>query len=476
MAMVKKTRALLITSIALLMLCTVIFAKTYPDVTENTPVYDAVDYLSDMGVISGYEDGLFKPDGEITRGEAAALLARSMGFTDEYEAIKLPFTDVKAGYWAEKFISYCYEIGLINGMTEDTYCPADKVTYGQIVKMLVCASGLEGEVTPVNGGKWYEGYILTAQNQGILQNVTIDADLPAPRGDVAVLVYNCFDQGLMGEAEEEVPEAKPDDSNDENADNEDNENNDAPAVTAPEAKPEPVAVDKNDVTYEAYVKEDYEFAIGLDYTPILAENDVDFSGIDGKYTEESLLIVIDAGHNFSGTDVGAHNETYDVWEQNITFPIAEMLRQKLEMMGFEVVMTRDTYNTNVRGGNVKESLLNRAGIANGLDADLFISIHANAGGGKGVETYCFKAGTKAEALATCVQEYLAQDTPLYDRGVKTANFVVIKETLMPAILVETAFIDTEKDFEFLISRDGQNKLSTAIAKGVLDYVSAKDED
>ena len=65
------------------------------------------------------------------------------------------------------------------------------------------------------------------------------------------------------------------------------------------------------------------------------------------------------------------------------------------------------------------------------------------------------------------------ETGLYDRGVKTAGFVVIKETLMPAILVETAFIDTESDFDFLISREGQNKLSTAIAQGVLDYALSR---
>jgi N-acetylmuramoyl-L-alanine amidase len=113
--------------------------------------------------------------------------------------------------------------------------------------------------------------------------------------------------------------------------------------------------------------------------------------------------------------------------------------------------------------------LNRAGIANGLEADLFISIHCNAGGGKGVETYCFQKESKGEQFAKGVQSRLAEVTGLYDRGVKTAGFVVIKETLMPAILVETAFIDREEDLKFLASKDGQNKLSTAIAKGVYDY-------
>ncbi len=473
--MVKKTASAILIFLIMLMLCPVTFAKSYLDVPYGTRVYDAVDYLSEMGVISGYEDGLFKPDGEITRGEAAALIARSIGYTEEYVVMSLPFEDVKAGYWAERFISYCYEGGLINGMTATTYCPAEKVTYAQIVKMLVCASGLEGNVKAVDGGKWYDGYINEAEEKGILENVVISPNSPAPRSDVAILVYNCFDEGLMGDEEEEVPEIdedKPldDDDDVEDADDDIDDKEEAPTPTpVPE---EPYKANKEDVTMTVEADEDYEFAYGMDYTPEVTDEDMDFSQLEMISEEEKLLVVIDAGHNFSGTDVGAHNKTYDLWEQNITWPVAYMLSQKLEMMGFEVVMTRDSYNTNIKGSSVKESLLNRAGIANELEADIFISIHCNAGGGKGVETYCYKKGTKAEKLAEYVQENLAEDTGLIDRGVKTAGFVVIKETVMPAILVETAFIDTEGDFNFIASKTGQDKLSTAIAKGVFEYAKS----
>lgn len=465
--MVRKTVSAVLIFTLMLMLCPNVLAKSYPDVEEGTTVYKAVDYLSEIGIIDGYDDGLFKPEGEITRGEAAALLGRAIGYTEDYEVKPLPFKDVKEGYWAERFISYCFEEGLINGMEPTLYCPAEKVTYAQIVKMLICASGIEGEVKGTDG-KWYEGYINAAEAEGILENVKIIPDSPAKRGDAAILVYNCFRLGLIEDLqeEEETPEPTPE------PDSEDDEDEDT-EEEAPTPKPTPVVAYKEDVVFRTEVDEDYVFSTETDYTPEISEEDIDFSDLESVPEDKKLLVVIDAGHNFEGTDVGAHNTTYDVWEQHITWPVAKMLEQKLINMGFDVVMTRDNYNDNIKGSSVKEALLNRAGIANGLEADIFVSIHCNAGGGKGVETYCYKTGTKAEQLAKAVQEYLVDETGLYDRGVKTAGFVVIKETLMPAILVETAFIDTESDFNFLISREGQNKLSTAIAKGVLDYALSR---
>ncbi len=464
--MVRKTVSAVLIFILMLMLCPNAFAKSYPDIEDGTTVYKAVDYLSEIGIIDGYDDGLFRPDGEITRGEAAALLGRSIGYTEDYEVKPLPFKDVKEGYWAERFISYCFEKGLINGMEPTLYCPADRVTYAQIVKMLICASNLESEVKSTNG-KWYEGYINTAENEGILENVSITPDNPAKRGDAAILVYNCFRLGLIEDLEEEPPTLTPEPDEEEDSDEEGEEEE------TPTPKPTPVVAYKEDVVFKADIDEDYVFSKETDYTPEISEDDIDYSGLDSVPENKKLLVVIDPGHNFEGTDVGAHNTIYDVWEQHITWPVAKMLEQKLISMGFDVVMTRDNYNDNIKGDSVKEALLNRAGIANGLEADIFVSIHCNAGGGKGVETYCYKTGTKAEELAEAVQEYLVDETGLYDRGVKTAGFVVIKETLMPAILVETAFIDTESDFEFLISRKGQNKVSTAIAKGVLDYALSK---
>ena len=241
----------------------------------------------------------------------------------------------------------------------------------------------------------------------------------------------------------------------------------------PSAVPEP-GFDKSQVVSTVKHTADFKFSKVLnDYTPAVNASEVDYSGLKIITGEKKLLVAIDAGHNFSGNDTGAYNEKYDIREQYITWPIAQMLKLKLEYMGFEVVMTRNNYNDNIAGETTREVLLNRAKIANAAAADIFISIHCNAGGGSGVETYCYEKGTEGEVLAERVQNSLAEGTPLINRGVKTASFVVLKQTAMPAILVETAFIDTESDLKYLVGNDGRNGISTAIAKAVYNYANSR---
>ncbi len=459
--MIRKA-ALIVVIIITVLLCPV-HARTYPDVAGGTAAYTAVDYLSDLGVIAGYDDGCFRPETQITRGEAAALLARSLGYTDSYTAKKMPFSDVREGYWAEKFISYCWERGIIGGMTAVTFAPAEKVTYAQLIKMLVCAAGLEGDAKKQGGTNWYDGYISVAKSSGISENVTVFPNSNASRGDVAILVYNSFKNGYITKSQGETPATTV---------------TPTPAPT-PTPTPKPSAVpdpdfDKSQVVSTVPHTADFKFSKVLtDYTPAVNASDVDYSGLKVITADKKLLVAIDAGHNFSGNDTGAYNEEYDIREQYITWPIAQMLKLKLEYMGFEVIMTRNNYNDNIAGETTMDILLNRAKIANAAAADIFISIHCNAGGGSGVETYCYQKGTEGEVLAELVQDSLAEGTPLIDRGVKTASFVVLKQTAMPAVLVETAFLDTESDLKYLVGNDGRNGISTAIAKAVYNYAKSK---
>lgn len=475
--MVKHITSLILIFIIIFTLGAEVSAKTYPDIKKNTPTYKAVDHLSDLGVISGYTDGTFQPQKEITRGEATALIARSLGYNDFYKAKKLPFSDVKEGYWAEKFISYCYELKLINGVGDNIFAPADKVTYAQMIKMLVCASGLEKQVSSSKGGAWYNGYISVAQKNGILKDVVVMPNENAPRGDVALLVYNCLKNDLISSItfvpkEDKSEEKDPikNDNTDNNIKNDNKTDNKSDNITEVSDNMTPEQF-KISVVDTVSVSSGFKFSENGNYTPDKNLSAVDFSQIPQNALKKSLVVVIDPGHNFSGSDTGAYNQENGVWEQYITWPIAQMLRLKLERMGCTVIMTKDQYNQNITGDTLHKCLSNRAEIANRYKADLFISIHCNAGGGKGVETYCFSKESSAFNLATTVQKQLAENTGLVNRGVKTAAFVVIKETVMPAILVETAFIDNASDFEFLTSASGQNKISTSVALGVLEYIN-----
>ncbi len=155
---------------------------------------------------------------------------------------------------------------------------------------------------------------------------------------------------------------------------------------------------------------------------------------------------IDAGHNYSGVDTGAVGSKYK--EQELTFVIADRLKDILEYSGHQVKMTRESLTSNVSASTVAESLTARAKISNDFGADYFISVHLNAGGGIGTETYVISRGGEAEIIAQKVQNAL-KALGRVDRGVKTANLAVLRLTNAPAILVEVGFIDNAQEEQWI---------------------------
>ena len=155
---------------------------------------------------------------------------------------------------------------------------------------------------------------------------------------------------------------------------------------------------------------------------------------------------IDAGHNYSGVDTGAIG--YRFKEQELTFRIADRLRDIFEDAGHRVKMTREEYYSNVTATTVPESLRERARISNDFGADYFISIHLNAGGGVGTETYVLALGGEAESIAKKVQNAF-RALGRVDRGVKVNNLAVLRLTNAPAVLVEVGFIDNAEEEEWV---------------------------
>ena len=89
----------------------------------------------------------YRPNGNVTRAELCVILARASGYKKNSENYKeeLPFDDVANGYWAEDYIKFAYNKGIVNGMGDGTFLPAGSVTYEQAVKMLVCFVSLDDE-------------------------------------------------------------------------------------------------------------------------------------------------------------------------------------------------------------------------------------------------------------------------------------------------------------------------------------------
>ena len=179
-----------------------------------------------------------------------------------------------------------------------------------------------------------------------------------------------------------------------------------------------------------------------------------------------MKICIDAGHNYSGYDTGAQGN--GLKEQNITFQIADKLKSLLKQNKIEVIMTREELTDNV-GINSNDSINARAKLANSTKCDYFVSIHCNAGGGTGTETLIYGRGGKAEPLAKAVNSKIVKHFNLKDRGIKVrTDLGVLRLTNMPAILIETAFIDKASDAKLLAER--YNEFAECIYKGICEYL------
>ncbi len=193
----KNLKKVLALVVALTMvLGTVSFAFT--DVDSENEVYTAVQTLSALSILNGYEDGTFGPEKDITRAEFAAVVCRALDMESSANGAKgaTPFTDVPADHWASGYINLAAGQGIVNGYGDGRFGPEDNVTYEQAVKMLVVALGFEPMAAQKGG--FPTGYLVVANQYGMTKNVNVSGDSAAAnRGVVAQLTFNALDIPMM---------------------------------------------------------------------------------------------------------------------------------------------------------------------------------------------------------------------------------------------------------------------------------------
>lgn len=188
-------------------------------------------------------------------------------------------------------------------------------------------------------------------------------------------------------------------------------------------------------------------------------------------------ICVDAGHG--GRDPGAvdgfetsQQDKIDTYEKYLNLELALTVGRMLEVIGATVVYTRKT-DVDLCDGRPRvsaEDLGRRCKISDNAKCDLFLSIHHNSSGdlsAHGTETFVYKKGGKAEVFAKSVQGCMVKATGLTDRGVKEGNFMVLRETIAPAILVEIAFISNVQEEILSNQPDWRMKVAQAIVDGVM---------
>lgn len=180
-------------------------------------------------------------------------------------------------------------------------------------------------------------------------------------------------------------------------------------------------------------------------------------------TKPRAVAVLDAGHG--GTASGA---VYGgVKEKDLVFPITVRAAELLQQAGVGVLLTRS--------GDEDVGLYERASMGNAVQGDVFVSVHANAAPGNaqfgGTYTYAYPNSSSGEKLSERIQRACVERAGLTDRGIMTENFVVLRETKMPAALLETGFMTCPDDLKRLTQPETQENFAQGIAQGVLDYLA-----
>lgn len=180
-------------------------------------------------------------------------------------------------------------------------------------------------------------------------------------------------------------------------------------------------------------------------------------------TNSNYRVFIDAGHG--GKDSGARANGLE--EKDLNLKIALRVQRILQAQGIEVVMSRTT--------DKFLELREISSLANNSGADAFASIHINSAtttAAYGIETFYYPNRMDSKPLADSVQKQLISSTGAYDRGVKTADFHVVRETKMPSILAECGFISNKSEAIKMSTNSYQELLASGISKGITNYLKA----
>ncbi|MES5894767.1 N-acetylmuramoyl-L-alanine amidase [Bacillus cereus group sp. RP43] len=377
--------------------------KTFPDVPAGNWAEDSINYLAEKGAVTGNEKGMFEPGKEITRAEAATMMAKILNLPFDKDA-KPSFGDSQNG-WYTPYIAAVEKAGVVKGKGPGVFDPNGKIDRVSMASMLV------------------EAYKLDAKVKQPLPTKFADLNPSWGKDKANILVELDISQGVTSTAW--LPNK---------------------TVTKAEAA---------------------QFIAKSDSLKIP-------DALEGK------VIIIDPGHG--GTDPG--KATQGLHESDIVLDTSKRLQSLLEKnTPFHVLLTRETDSS--FSDKQTEDLKKRVEFAKEHNADVFVSIHANASknhDGYGTETFYYKGSETKELterekdsrmLAEKIQKRLVKALDTRDRGVKPEDFYVIRENEMPAVLTELAFLDNSADYEKLASESGRQIAAEAVYAGILDYYEWK---
>lgn len=203
----KKVLALVL-AVVMVMGAVVTTSAAYKDVKDTDTYANAIDVLSNIGILDGFEDGTFKADGTLTRAQAAKIVAivhnaKTNGWIDTdidelYANAQNPFVDCNNS-WALPYINYCRITGLADGMTATTYEPNRVLTGVQFLKLMLTTLGFDTAKEGYTGTGWDINVLNRANEVGLTDGLATGwkAIAPLTRGEAAQILYNALTSNLV---------------------------------------------------------------------------------------------------------------------------------------------------------------------------------------------------------------------------------------------------------------------------------------
>lgn len=188
-----------------------------------------------------------------------------------------------------------------------------------------------------------------------------------------------------------------------------------------------------------------------------------------------MKIGVDAGHGLhtAGKRCAKQFDANETREWVLNSRVATKVCEILNRSGVETLRLDDVT------GNTDINLSTRCTNANNANVDLVVSIHYNAGGGTGIETYVYNETLKngeTGRIATLINNKAVGKTGMRNRGVKTKDLAMVRDTKMPACLIECGFMDNANDTPIILTEEYANKVASGIAEGIFTYYNKDTSD
>lgn len=178
----------------------------FSDVSSTQEYSTAIETLSELGVVSGYEDGSFQPLQTVTRAEALKMILEVTGKDESTAGTDVaPFEDLDIEAWYIPYVNFAFQEGLVNGDGDAlTMRPEDPINAMEAIKILVLASEKSSELPDIENDTWYSAYLAYAEQNALLVSEadgSYAVEKSLTRGELCELLYRFLNHPYTGQVE-----------------------------------------------------------------------------------------------------------------------------------------------------------------------------------------------------------------------------------------------------------------------------------